>query len=1786
MSFRRRPFLLGNTDSPVLNQPFITGNVAKDSSGEFPLTSFPSELQIETEAGATSVLLPSASAQDIVDQINTGMAGAATAEEVEGCIRVTTAGSGGTAFVRILQPLSFPDAAELLGFPVHPNPTATVLAGDQGSSPVRPRQQQNPAGTAFVAFGEDRVGQSYNRALQAVAGNTDYLHTQLRRSVAVPFVVEVEDSPAWAPYLVYDVNGRLDQINISDLALLNPDWTGRVFVGKLLNSSTLDEIAKYFAVQTSGDEEILVFNELTSTVRTLRVSAVTRGLRGVSKPIFADEVTAPSFQLVDTTGTAPDGGNALGVVRLKSGPVVITAVKQRTILSCALATFVTDGVTPGDTVDVAGALVDSPFNHTGSYLVETVVSETDLVVRPLDAADRGELNPDDSLALGTAEVSSSGLFEANIYLTLDPPLPRFPADGKLRLVVGLERELGDVPVEALLTGAIRTSEEVDSFLMRLFGRHSLNGVYDGQQEDAGAGFFAKVDKHPVTLVKALPKGVSAGTLDRSGTGEVLASNVLKADPSDSFTLSDLGQVVKLDGGAFLAQELFVITEFIDGEHVRLTPALEGMAVDLPVTSPVDYSVFEDAFTDFPAGLLLSAPDVFGPLDTANATPGYGYVREQRDSSTTDSTLPGEFGFVHLERVRLGTGPANILVTSATVPGTDNTILLSFAPEDHSNLFAEIEKDLYGTTEGPRGGTLVRILHGPLAGFYRILEIHSSPDKIEVAGLDGTIPTFPTLADPISIAFYNVVMGTQVPVRGKSGEPLSNPQVAGLRLFRDGYESGDDTTVTVSLGFRGAGAGIWAFLNDSGFRSYDNGDGADGFAYRATVYPPGHGFLVEGKADTGGSDPTKRAVKGYVARVHSNASDLSAFPAGVYYLYEGYAGLFSQTGKDPSLIVAKHTDANPIDPDFTNASFTAALVAVASDQPIGMGGAQDLFGSLYQHQAEGAFDDGGIYTETAVGAGRKLFPLHGQTDPADQPYYGVGFYTGIQTPTTLGQAGQLIPTSDASAAVAASFLPPDYDLFNFQHTEVFSFAAALIDVPLHQWVGTRVFIESGAGAPYDGLDYPVLAVRQVAATVYMAVKNLAPGSPIGAPTPVSVRVRGQRWYRSHADAADWVQLGTQHEPGTEHLLPVLTVDQATPRDIVRPPERAADEMVVTTGTPVTGVSHFDVKDGFGLGTNIDLASMGAVEVSLAAFTAASFWDDTASHEFWTTPWDTAADEPRAPFPNVGTITNDDAELDTALSGGGGGIGSLSSADYALEKLSAQDFTLTWTSDFGGSFLIDCTGLALTAQSARVWQRGGRLFTEAIYALRASAIVRPSTTAVLNTVDIKFQLIDDDGVVIAESSDISVSDVAADPTPQEHSYDFVLDDLKNSAFDKVDLSMIYDRGVHLALVVTIQQTPTLHLLRMKLESIGRPARVVGDLTAHAVTAHNFRYVSPVRDFQTVTPLEVELLNSHEYARLEGDGVGSAYPYGIQEEKGLGLISNAALTEFFRPHFAVHDLFKKGPHSAAIRLSHPYFDPLWYYFAADVPSTPGNTDHFVKPGRMGFLVPLNPPHGSILTSLHYGLSFLSCYDPTAGPLHAHFGVYHTDVTSAPYENATAWDANEGCLVRLWRYNCLDFGVDMDVDYSGTTGAEFGHSELLWSRTVDLSGVTEPVFASNQSVTVPGHYFSTEHFVRGGVDLIADAANAQLLSPGALLVDRRHFGYYLTIEFWGGPREYNTGGNTYEYTTAFENQYAETAITTAGGFQPQAVISPFPMDDVTAVWPPVVKFRGARLGWVTDRP
>jgi hypothetical protein len=784
--YTRRPFLASQTDKIILSQPEIFGTVHVNMDGEYDdmPASGTVELAIQTESTTSPTIETQqwdAAADDvslagIVEAINdpgSPLYPYVEASAFEGVLRLASKQSGfisagNPSFLTIHPQTSgalVTDLGPIVGFALAPHPAATVTAGDLPAASVRAMTQGNRPGSAFIARGEDRTGENFNRALHALSLNLDIHQVKLIREVAVPVVLEIPEGSA--RYRTDGATGRILGVELTSSYGddLDEVLESGIYIGGPAFDASVDEIAKFYSVLDQDWNEISVVSHddpgpgdvKDTVVRIGTVAYVPSSppgvysdsdfeLDGSSRAALSNNATFDSYRSV-----LADPSNQ----PVKSTSVITSVVDGATVV-CSTATFVTDLVEEGDIAVISSSAVSSPINHDGEYIVDVVVSETELVVRPVDEDSAHLLNND---GLGNIEIRPNGQFETSLYLAFEPPLPRVPTGG-IKLVLGMEDGFGDMPRDFMLVPTVNSSEEVDGWVLKnLFRAFNLQGIYDGQGQDKGSGYHADASHRPLT-VHASPESNSPSSV-RSGSAATLqdGSNWLTAGSSDTFTLEDVGRSITFTSGGTEYTD-WRVSRLIDARTIELVPPPHQIGTVLAAGAVSTWELFDLMLPDFPAA--------FSSVTEAAIGGGFHHTK------VNDGTEGGDLSFAHLEHltksasIDTGTANSDLAVLTGDLSGDTITNILdgtstALNVDDLRAVYPVRHAATSRRSANTHGGkTFVKITSSEHVGMYELYELNGS-GVCTLRNLDGSTPSFSSVT--ATFAFYTLRLGVGVPIFG-------------------------------------------------------------------------------------------------------------------------------------------------------------------------------------------------------------------------------------------------------------------------------------------------------------------------------------------------------------------------------------------------------------------------------------------------------------------------------------------------------------------------------------------------------------------------------------------------------------------------------------------------------------------------------------------------------------------------------------------------------------------------------------------------------------------------------------------------------------------------------------------------------------------------------------------------------------------------------------------------------------------------------------------------------------
>lgn len=1502
MSFVYRTRLASQTDVPVIAQPYICGVEHVNSDGEFDLvadaiTAGASDFQISfaTESFARiDVVFEGVSAltlTQIVDAINAKAVTLAVEPPLSayadaGVLRVVARNSGyvsaasSLAFIEVLpEDAGYADLAPLLGFARHPHPSARVTAGDLASTSPRAMTQGNRPTSSFIARGEDRTSESFNRALHSLAKNLDTHQLQLDAGIAVPVVLEIaEDSnrlienPTTGEIVAIDLRGGFGDGLDSVLA-------SKIFVG-IPHTSSLSEIAKYFSLLDSEWNELLSYSG-NGVVRVGTIARIAPAEAPGGKTTFSADGTATSP--LATNDSFSVYRNALGHASRKQESTPVTSIIDGHTIVCEDAEFEINGVTIGDVVRITGAITISPTSNNRYLLVEQVISDTEIIVRPLSDEALYPLNDASGESL---EVWTNGTFESSLYLHLEPALPRIP-EGGLKLLLGMHSALGNLPSHVLLVPALHSAEEVDGWVLRnLHQNMNLSGVYQGQGQGKGGGFFTEITGRPITLHMNPAFHSPEQVLSEVG-GTILAGNIFEAPKDVTFTLEDVGRSLYITIGTVVYSD-WRVTRLLDARTIELAPPTDEIGSVLPTGTVTSFQSFDSTWREHRAAVsaVTESPDAGG----------FHYTK-MNDSSTF-----GKLSFAHLEHLTHAAQISDGTIREVgRLSGTFSAGVVT-ALQDAAGDSVDVD-DLWGVypatdsggtrVENSHGGkTLISIIQGtPIedvsewAGFFVLYSV--SPTSIEIRNMDGTEAA---LTGDATFQMFTLRSGVGVPVF-VDGEPATAAMA--IHQASDPEASADARFVGLRAGWTGTGAGILITANDPSFTAVDAEEQhvSRGFAVDVRVFAPADGIQVQVESP---EDADARALGLRVVsktwgnsgtRVSPTRSGLDFFSGN----RQSGAAVIHQTGTDSALIAAKVEDAstNSTSGLGLNASATVSVARARTGQEpaiTGVGSAIDTTGSIWVRSipADSATGHalGGVFSEDVMGAGRYLQPIWG-TDPTQHEGYSWSeSLTYWLAPPTLGRPGLILPVLESLADPEAEVLQANFSQFNIPHVGILQATATSALLPVSKYLGCIVEITE-SGHPQMGERYAIVAALGDGTDVFFA---LAGATAITTTGSVSFRLHGLRWHRAYFDVADWFQIGTYNSLKALSQLPLIASD---PNSLESRISSSVDHS--RSNENLSSAPWSPAVDGAALGVPADYTAPGPTRLDPG--TETEWIGATCEDPYQSTQWSKYANEPRPPF-----YASNALGLPVTLS--------FALAD--LVQVPPLISPASYSTVFGGGIIIPLH--STITQSIR--QRGRRyIWTDH---LRVTVKMRGSVYGTSSVVA-NVALVTQANVVVA-SGTVTFAAYSALDAMQLQSKEVTLS--VNNTYDRASNGLSSSRkDEELEVRVSFPAAatpPTVYLQELTTEQVTDPVYVSGpQIVSGHVMAHGFRHFNPVRGFQTLGPADAKMLDGEDYGlnmswSKTHDGTEFEFPasgfyrMGTQELRGgAGLIrttnESAALASF---------------------------------------------------------------------------------------------------------------------------------------------------------------------------------------------------------------------------------------------------------------------------------------------------
>lgn len=1755
--FHRRPFLLGNTDTAVESLPFIRGTVRRDPSTlAFAALVFPARLNITiTDNSLTPVNyivdFPSGSTliNDVVADIHAEInVDNHRCFDMGGVVHIEAANGGEGAYIEVTAEPALTDAAVVLGIPRMPDPMAHVDGGDRSWAPYN-IVEQNPHGTSYAVGGEDVTAQVMNRAVDALAYNADHMHALLEREIALPMIIDLTAGDA---RLITDASGDYEQVDLTGLEAAYPTagYSDRVYMGQALsNTSTLTDIAEYFAVMDQDAVEIISGGD------TVRVAAVTHGLRTAPLPDFGGDETIPPANPVGNSvnpWVPSDGGNLLGQDVVKSSATVITGVEYRTAVRCATGNFVAEGVGPRDKVMIANAAVNIPFNHNGEFTVEQLIDETFLILQGL-TEQRGELNPDDSAALGDVTVSTGSVFADGVYLTFEPPIP---AGTNVRLVVGGGYKLGDMPMDQFLKLAIIASEEVDDLVQQtirrmkgplvdltddftaypftnggyageadvsqelIWRRLTLQGAYDGQGRSSGGGYFVQVDANPPEWNNMTALAPVAGTEDDTATGAtVLAGNQFYIAGHD-FELNDVGNQIRVTAvvaGTIRLGATFVIIDYLDEENVIVEPGEYNPTV--PITGDYTVQILSGKKDGMAAAMSTHVLDsaLYGRL---------GYFHEE------DRVADRQFGhhFVGVRETDQYPHGETLSLTAVTFGSADEWVTLGFDPTEQPNLRAAVT----GDTDETWSPSIARITDTwKNDGWYVVLEFDGTGRRMRLQNFDGTYPVF-DMAYPGNVHMYLPTQSyLDVRPSGAEAHRVANIFFEDATAWATAVPAGTNTHHGVlGVDWRGASSGLVALINGPNWQAYKTGNGAaTGSAVNVSTYMPANG--VESRHYgapyntnllPGGSGAQADALErgGMAGAFLGTTFSMDGQPGPAPYM-KGSALYAAQKGSDPALVVAGWEQggshgATPGTDDLTFVEGKATLVASRMDDYSMMqSGAGEFLGALYQWDpkvfwaTEGGGAGlhamyGGIYTELALGSRHSNSPI---SVAKGKRFYEVAADGGSHR-SRLGQPGQVHSTD-----IEVDLYPVDPTRSRSHKSSGFvqwygtAVADRLIAEDPSTYIGQQLGLvgHGGLGGAYDDI-YTIINVDVQGAdeTLVYWFEVYLEGTTL--PTDMGenkITLLGSRWHFGNVDIEAYSLIGSNLVAATTRTISGLGALGAASLRINR-----LDDIGGPLQFLPAAVS--DYSNGLGR-TNSEMTTSFALN-ALAA----------GRHPIANEAWH----HMREPMGSPSGVPSGSPPGNTDFSLGDIVLRTSGLTDYYIETAFDEQFDSedAGAIHFQWNLLTDGNH---DPEDLYVYVRTGHVCLTEHYNFTVTLRVKqPDTPGAAGkaTKNVKIGFVQQiGGTLISLEKSVTLNYIGGEESSTKINFNSeeMAFDLRNGLKEALE---VHGEAI---LRIAVGDTATGSTSTLEDFYLFQAAVVNNQQSVHSgdlvnlgqVAANGFALVTQAMDYKSYGPASSKPFGSAGY----GDSM--PWPKDINTDLGPadGLVEPTAFLigdgKYLHPSTPEDDgwitalegtlnitpaswYYHYGRHAATF-----LFVDDRYYPKADL------TAARYIPSKVGHIIPLDPPHGSRLASLKVGVSVR----PSVG------GGWRIWNSTGCGVSDYMVPGTEGYTLQLIRYSVLptelraprELGTDLVTDW------DQGFAEVLAEVDVDLVGAPGTPHGMAQSFyscgeTGPDDSASTSS---EGEFLFTDDVPLDAIEEKLLNVDRRQFTYALIVSCWGRGNE-----------------------------------------------------------------
>lgn len=373
----------GDAEVPYLANPALTGSIRRfdpDLAHAYPYVPGLTDATISLKISRSPADVPFTlthqfvlsgspdSFKKAIDELN-ALGTDIQAIDAGGYLKIISQHPGFDNYIQVVAS-SGTDAAPLLGLAIDPMPGSISYAGELESTPPGP-SQPNPQGTMLIGRDEDLISSSINRAIVGMQQVIDRIIREFDREVIgykeyTGKIVHLGTigGGMGTPVTYFELDDASSGLRVP----LKPLAQAELALGRAT--------ADWISLLDADGKDVLISTGSTWASAGAKV-LINRIYYGGTQFYYPDIFT--SWGTPDGKSIHDPGDNSL-YQKTKHPIVAIEEIHGNTLV-CPLATFEDLLIQPGDTVFIQDATNSHPFSHNGEFVVERVLSNTQLQVR-------------------------------------------------------------------------------------------------------------------------------------------------------------------------------------------------------------------------------------------------------------------------------------------------------------------------------------------------------------------------------------------------------------------------------------------------------------------------------------------------------------------------------------------------------------------------------------------------------------------------------------------------------------------------------------------------------------------------------------------------------------------------------------------------------------------------------------------------------------------------------------------------------------------------------------------------------------------------------------------------------------------------------------------------------------------------------------------------------------------------------------------------------------------------------------------------------------------------------------------------------------------------------------------------------------------------------------------------------------------------------------------------------------------------------------------------------------